>query len=130
MTFIDAAIQDQRFLFLIIKLVHFAQSFLVNKTTENRIDGTSSTTLLYPENAVEACICLSDEYRQRVTNILDKLGQMQLSDLVVFILHGSRLIQHMLADSTMTCSPLRKSVEDLNYGYTDKVATKRSLIQI
>jgi hypothetical protein len=126
MAFIDAAIQDKRFLFLIIKLVHFAHSFLVNGTTENRIDGNSSTTLLYPENAVEACICLSDEYQQRVTNILDKLGQLQLSDLIVFIIQGSRLIQNMLDDSTMTCSPFRKSVEDLIYGYTDTDARKPS----
>lgn len=136
LTFIDTAIQDQRFLFLIIHLVHFAHYCLVHKNPDDAhlkriLDRKVFTTLSCPENHVEACVCLSGEYLQRVKSILGQLGQLQLSDLVVFLIQLAKVIQMMLVSehSTMALSSFTQTVMDLIYYNTDTRAPSTGILR-
>ena len=114
LTFIDTALQDRRFLFLVVEMLHFFHGFLVHKSYINQIGVFSFTSLSLPTNAVEACVSSSDDYRRLVKDVLEKLGLLQLSELIIFMVYSAQFIQKYL-DCTGKLLPFTKTVQDLIY---------------
>jgi hypothetical protein len=97
LTYLETAIYDRSFLFLVIELVHFSHSFLMNVNHDKSHDTSiPSASIHYSDIRLDVCICAQDEYRRKVQTILDRLAQLHIPNIIVFMIECARFTQSKL----------------------------------